>query len=356
MNFISPARTGLIAALCAGAAAAAAQDLPPRDFKVVGTWGNLSSWQNVEAPFWNDRIGAASGGALSGDAIPITEAGLKGGEVMRLLDLGVFEIAHGLGSYVASENPAIEGADLSSIAADFATMHAIADAYEPVMDRLFRETYGATIVALHPWPASMIYCREEVASIADLKGRKVRVHSATLGDFVEGAGGVTVTLPFAEVVPALEKGVADCAITDPVSAYKASWHEVIGHVFALPVGYSITFTAVNAALWDGLDAATREVMQTAFDDMEADGWRIAEEQQDMGVACLTGTGPACTLGGTPGSAELHLPQQSDTAARQRILDEFVLRRWAARCGADCAATWNATAGAAAGLTAPGSEG
>ena len=40
-----------------------------------------------------------------------------------------------------------------------------------------------------------------------------RVYSTTLGDFVEGAGGVSVTIPFAEVVPALQKGVADCGIT-----------------------------------------------------------------------------------------------------------------------------------------------
>ena len=57
-----------------------------------------------------------------------------------------------------------------------------------------------------------------------------------------------MTIPFAEVVPALEKGVADCAITDPMSAYDAKWHEVVTDVFALRVGYSITFTAINSKL------------------------------------------------------------------------------------------------------------
>lgn len=72
---------------------------------------------------------------------------------MRLLNLRFFEVAHGLGSYVASENPAIEVVDLSSIAPDFAMMRAVTDAYRDTMDKSFRETYGATIVALHPWPA-----------------------------------------------------------------------------------------------------------------------------------------------------------------------------------------------------------
>lgn len=341
-----------VVALAGGSAFA--EEITPHQFKVVGTWGNLSSWQNVEQPFWSDQIPAATGGAITGDAIPITEAGLKGTEVMRLLKLGVFEVAHGLGSYVASENPAIEGADLSSIASDFDTMRAVVEAYRPTMDKIFRDTYGATIVSLHPWPASMIYCRDAIAGIADLKGRKVRVHSATLGDFVEGAGAVTVTLPFAEVVPALEKGVADCAITDPVSAYKASWHEVINHVFALPVGYSITFTAVNAKLWEGLDETTRTALTENFAAMEESGWKIAASEQDMGVACLTGTGPDCAFG-EAGSATLTVPGEADKDARQKILDEFVLKRWAARCGGDCIDAWNESAGKAAGLAAPQPE-
>lgn len=326
---------------------AAAADMPAREFKVVGTWGNLASWNDLELPFWSETLPTLSGGQLTGSAIPITEAGLKGSEVMRLLDLGVFEVAHGLGSYVAAENPAIEGVDLSSIASDFTTMRAISDAYKPVMDSSFRETYGATILSMYPWPASMIYCRDPISSLADLADRKVRVHSATLGDFIEGAGGTVVTLPFAEVVPALERGVADCAVTDPVSAYRASWQEVINHVYALPIGYSMTFSAINTDLWDEMTDETRDVMTQAFTQLEEDGWANAAEQQAMGVACLTGTSE-CTMG-EPGSATLTLPTEADIAARQTILDEFVLPRWAERCGAECAATWTETAGAAAGL-------
>ena len=336
--------TAAIAATSVGPAFAEVQ---AHEFKVVGTWGNLASWNDLELPFWTETLPGLSGGQLTGNAIPITEAGLKGGEVMRLLNLGVFEVAHGLGSYVAAENPAIEGMDLSSIASDFATMRAISDAYRPVMDESFQNTYGATILSMHPWPASMIYCRDPISSIADLAGRKVRVHSATLGDFIEGAGGTVVTLPFAEVVPALERGVADCAVTDPVSAYRASWQEVINHLFALPIGYSMTFSAINTDLWQGLDEDSRAIMTDAFRKLEEDGWSNAEKQQAMGVACLTGTSE-CTMG-EPGSATLTLPTEADIATRQAILDNYVLPRWAERCGADCAAAWTETAGAAAGL-------
>lgn len=340
----------LLSALAFGMAATPlAAEIQQHEFKVVGSWGNLASWTDLEKPFWDEKMPAATGGKITASAIPITEAGLKGGEVMRLLNLGVFEVAHGLGSYVSAENPAIEGVDLSSIAPDFATMHAISDAYRETMDKSFRETYGATILALHPWPASMIYCTKPISSIADLKGRKVRVHSATLGDFVEGAGGVSVTLPFAEVVPALEKGVADCAITDPMSAYNAKWQEVITDVFPLRVGYSITYSAINTKVWDSLNQETRDAMQAAFTDMEAQGWADAERKEAEGVACLTGGD--CPLG-EAGKATLATVGEADVATRTAILNDFVLKRWGERCGAECAATWNATAGVAAGLVVP----
>ena len=339
-----------LAALAILVAGEATAEVSPHEFKVVGTWGNLSSWKDVEQPFWATTLPEMSGGALTGDVIPVTEAGLKGTEVMRLLKLGVFEIAHGVVGYVAQENPAIEGADLSSIAQDFDTMRAVTDAYRDELDRVFQETYGAKVLALHPFPASMIYCSAPVAGIEDLEGRKIRVHSATLGDFVEGAGGVAVTLPFAEVVPALEKGVADCAITDSMSAYNAKWHEVVDYVFALPVGYTITFTAINDDLWQSLDPEIQEMLTEAFGRMEDEGWASAREGDAMGVACLTGTGE-CTVG-EPGTAELVEPTDADVAARQRILDEYVLARWADRCGSACVETWNATAGEAAGLAAP----
>ena len=83
-------------------------DIKPQEFKVVGTWGNLSAWQVYEKPFWAEMLPKASGGKLTAQAIPITEAGLKGYEVVRLLQLNVFDFAHGLVGYVAKGNGLIE--------------------------------------------------------------------------------------------------------------------------------------------------------------------------------------------------------------------------------------------------------
>ncbi len=51
------------------------------------------------------------------------------------------------------------------------------------------------------------------------RGKKIRVYSTTLGDFVEGVGGTSVTVSFGEVIPALEKGVVVVLRLGTMSAY-----------------------------------------------------------------------------------------------------------------------------------------
>ena len=168
-------------AALAGAPISGSAEIPAREFKVVGTWGHLTAWQKIESPLWAEMMPEASGGKLTAQAIPITEAGLKGYEVIRLLKLNVFDFAHGLVGYVAKGNGLIEGADLAGMAQDFTTLRDIHSAYRETIDKTFQETFGAKVVALHPWPPSLVYCTEPVASVKDLKGKKIRVHSASLG-------------------------------------------------------------------------------------------------------------------------------------------------------------------------------
>jgi len=332
-----------------GTATSSSAEMQAREFKVVGTWGHLSAWQNNEKPFWTEMLPKASGGKLTAHAIPITEAGLKGYEVIRLLKLNVFDFAHGLVGYVAKGNGLIEGADLAGMSQDFATTRKIHDAYRETIDQTFQKTFGAKVVALHPWPPSLVYCVKQVASVKDLKGKKIRVHSASLGDYVEGTGGTSVTMSFGEVLPALQKGVVDCAITDAMSAYRGKWHEVIKYVIPSKLAYSVSFTAVSTKLWAKLDAETKDVMMKTFAKMEAKAWQSAIDDDKNGVACLT-SGP-CPKGKAGGAKRVEV-DAAGLAAHQDVLKNVVLKRWAKRCGADCVKIWNSTAGKAAGLVAP----
>ena len=333
----------------AAATAAAAQEKVV--LKVVGTWGNLSNWTKVEQPFWNETLPKASNGMITAQASPQTELGLKGFEIMRLLKLGVFDVAHALPIYIA-EDATVEGMDLAGVARDFATARKITEAYEPVLAKALEEQYNAKLLNQYPFPSQIFYCNKPIDGIESLAGRKIRVQGASQGDFVEGLGANPVTIAFAEVVPSLQKGVVDCGITGTMPAYKAKWHEVATHAFPLRVGFTVTFTAINMNSWNKLDPKAQETLLKASAEFEDNAWKVIEAEDQEGIFCSTGTGP-CSVG-EPADMTLVEPTDKDFEARDRILRDVVLKRWAQRCGADCAERWNETVGKVVGLTASGS--
>lgn len=335
------------AMLTASAVGVVAAD-KPATIKAVGTWGSLTNYQKHEGPFWNEQITEASGGTIIGDIKPQTELGLKGFEIMRLVKNGVFDFAFGLPGYVAAENAIFEGGDLSSVTQDIDTQRKVADAYYPILEKAFAETYNAKLMTLYPFPSQTLWCNGEVKGLADLAGKKIRVYSTTLGDFVEGVGGTSVTVPFAEVIPALEKGVVDCGITGTMSAYKAKWHQVATHAYTLRVGWGLAFGAMNMDKWNSMSADQQAVLTKEIDALTDRMWAETATEDEVAISCITGG--KCDIG-EPGAMTLVEPTDADLKARDKIANDVILARWAERCGEECAATWNDTVGSLLGLKA-----
>jgi len=321
-----------------------AQDLKRQTFNAVGTWGNLNNFKKHEGPFWRGVVPKASGGKITAKIQPINEIGLKGFEMTRLLKLGVFDMAFGVIGYVAGEDPVFEGPDLSAVAQDIGTARAIVNAYRPIMEKAFEEIFEAKLMVLYPFPSQMFWCNAEIGKIEDLKGKKIRVYSATLGDFVEGVGGISATIAFGEVVQALEKNLADCGITGTTPAYNAKWHQVATHAYAMRVGWGISFGAFNLKRWNKLDDATKAFFTAQFRMLEDSMWKTTGTEDAMGLSC--NTGGECAMG-KPGGMKLVTPSKADLAKRTEILHSHVLKRWGERCKKkrpNCVKDWNATIG------------
>jgi TRAP-type C4-dicarboxylate transport system substrate-binding protein len=332
------------------AAGALAQDLPKQAFKVVGTWSNLTNWQQNEQPFWAKVVPEASKGQITANAQSLSELGLKGTEIIRMVKLGLFDFAHGVAIYIA-EDAAVEGVDIAGVAKNFDQARKSVDAYAPILSAAFEKKYGAHVMNYYPWPSQMFYCNSPIKGLADIKGKKVRVQGTSQGDLVEALGGTGVTIPFAEVVPALQRGTVDCGITGTMPAYKAGWHEVTSHVLALPVGFTVSFTIVSLNTWNRLDAKTKAFMEATFKDQTDKWWQTIIDEDTMGLNCTTGTGQ-CSVG-KPGKLVKVEPSAADNAALETAMRDVVLKRWAKRCGADasCIKNWNDTVGKVVNLTA-----
>jgi TRAP-type C4-dicarboxylate transport system substrate-binding protein len=343
-----PTMTLLIAgAALAATGAVSAEELPRTQLKVLGLQSHLNSYQTGEVPFWSERISQASDGQVTARLTAQDMMGLKGTEVLRLMKLGVLDFASGVLSYMASDNAEFEAIDLPGVSQSIETTRAISDAYKPVLGQIMEEQYGVKLLMLFPSPPQVFWCKPEIAGYEDLPGLKVRVFNKSMSDMVTALGGTSVTMPFGEVTPALERGVIDCAITGTLSGNTNKMFEVTSYLWPLYTGWSMHFHGASLEVWNQLDPKVQEFLLEQFEWFDQKLWDTVAEEVEDGVRCSIGVEP-CKFG-YPG--KMTLVEVSDEAwqRQEEILKEQILPDWAQRCGKECAETWNETIGKVVGM-------
>ena len=327
-----------------------AADLPRTELKGVGLNGATVASSRDELPFWRETIPEASDGQVTMDIQPLDQMGIDDKTMLRLLSQGVMDFASMDISKMAGDDAAFEGCDLAGLTTTVEDARAACNAWRDTIARKMEAGWDAKLLGFGGNPPQVFWCREELTGLEDLEGRKIRVFNATMSDFVEGIGGTTVNIPFAEVVPALQRGVVDCAITGSLSGNTARWWEVADYLYPLSAGWSINVHAMNLESWNALDPAVQEFLLEQFEGYEDKMWDTVQLATEEGVSCNIGEDP-CTIG-IKADMNLVPVEESEEAARQELLENAVLKGWARRCGEECAAEWNDTVGELLGLTAP----
>jgi TRAP-type C4-dicarboxylate transport system substrate-binding protein len=341
---------GLTIGLLGTIAAAGAAELPKTHVKVIGYFSNLAQTKLVEKPFWTQKIEKDSNGAVTADYNNLDVLGINDYQILHMTQLGVTDFAATDISKMAGDDPVFEGCDLAGITNDIDTARKACDAWRPMMADAMAKKFKTQLMILAPNPPIVFWCRDKIAHLSDMKGKKVRVFNKTQSDFVTALGGETITMAFPEVVPALQRGVVDCALTGTLSGNTAGWPEVSKYLLPLNVGWSIAYEAANASSWEKFKPEIRQFFEKEFKQLEDDMWTIGEKATREGVDCNTGKGE-CTLG-KKGSMELVQISPEDEAARKKLVQDVVLAAWGKRCGKPCAEKWNGTVGKIVGLEIP----
>jgi len=340
-SYLGLAALGLAAL---ASSAVAAQEIASVNLKVSGGNRTQNQFRFIQEPFFTEQLPAASGGAVTTTFGSLDDLGIQGPEVLRLLSLGMFDISEGTLSYMAGEAPQFESLDLPGLTADIDQQRAMAEALRPELEAVMAERFNVKLLSMAPIALQVLYCNKPVASLADLEGLKVRTFNRSMAELVEGLGGQSVNIPFAEVVPAMDRGVADCAITGTSAGNTARWWEVTDHLVILPMGWSMTFFAANSDSWARLPETTQALLTEQFADMQDRQWAQAANDIQDGINCNIAQGEC--KDGIVAERPMTLVELSaeDQALAAEILSQSVLPSWAERCGAECVANWNATAG------------
>jgi TRAP-type C4-dicarboxylate transport system substrate-binding protein len=335
---------GLALALGASQASAAGK----LDIRVLAWFGNQVATDDIELPFWK-KLEEATGGELSATVRTIDEVGLKGFDSLRTLQEGAFDILVFQTGFVSGDDPFFTGHDLPGVAPDFALARKAADAYREAFDKRLRKYRGRLLIQW-PYPAQMVYCKGEVSGLADLKGKKIRVSSSVLAAMVKDWGAIAVSLPFSEVYTALQRGVADCALSGSLSGNTASWYEVSDTLYTLTVGWGLTAHAASEGFWNKLTAEQKDALMAQMKKLEDQLWDFGLESTQDGINCNAGKDP-CKYG-KKGKMTVVEASEADMKSLQQTSQKVVVPTWREDCERvfpECAAEWNSTVGKAVGM-------
>ena len=155
-------------------------------------------------------------------------------------------------------------------------------------------------------------------------------------------------MAFAEVIPALQKGVVDCGITGTMPAYNAKWYQAATHAYTMRVGWGMAFGAISMKTWKGMSPAQQKMLTSEINKLTDRMWEETAKEDALAIQCLTGK--ECPLG-TVGGMKLVEPSAADIVKQKKIAQDVVVANWAKRCDDECVATWNKVVGPIVGITA-----
>ena len=336
----------LHASPCAAQAPAAS----PQHLRIVGGLAGVNQYTRYEEPFWTRELARLSNGRATAEIVPFDRAGIRGQEMLRLVQLGVVPFGTSILNLSAVDDAELAMPDLAGLNPDMATLRHSVAAFRPYLKKVLRERYGSELLAIYAYPAQVTFCIKPVASLADLSGRRIRISSATQSDWVSALGATPVQTAFAEVVGNLRSGTIDCAITGTMSGNSIGLHEVTSHIQTTSVNWGVAAFVANGAAWAALPKELQELLQRELPKLEQAIWADAEAETRDGIACNTGA-PSC-VGGRKGKMIEARPSAADAARGREILVTKVLPGWLKRCGPPCAPLWKQTMGSAINLSQP----
>lgn len=143
---------------------------------------------------------------------------------------------------------------------------------------------GLKLLTAHAWPSQQVFSHQPIRTIADWKGKKIRVYGADTSNITKTLGGVPVNIPFGELYTALEKKTVDGAITSATNAEPMKFFEVskvINYWFL--AGASSEWLVVNQKAWDGLAKDLQQIVldslkEVRFEDKEWEDAKAFEER------------------------------------------------------------------------------
>ncbi len=199
-----------------------------------------------------------------------------GAQIKRAIQTGQVPIGERLLSGHQNEN-AIFGVDsVPFLATSFDDAAKLWDAAKPTLEKVLADQ-NLTLLYSVPWPPQGLYFRDEVKSVADMKGIKFRSYNNATARLAELTGMLPVTIEAAEISQAFATGVADSMVSSGATGYDRKVWESLNYFYEVDAWLPRNYIMVNSDVWSGVSDGNKAIVQACAGLAEYAGtWRAIQ--------------------------------------------------------------------------------
>ncbi|MDD9923750.1 MAG: TRAP transporter substrate-binding protein [Boseongicola sp.] len=200
----------------------------------------------------------------------------KGADIKRAVQTGQVNIGERLLSGHQNENALFGFDSVPFLATSFDDADKLWKAAKPTIEKVLADQ-NLTLLYAVPWPPQGLYFRDEVNSVADMKGIKFRSYNNATSRLAELTGMLPVTIEAAEISQAFATGVADSMVSSGATGYDRKVWESLNYFYEVDAWLPRNYVMVNSDAWNGLSDANKNVMRGCAEIAEYAGtWRSKE--------------------------------------------------------------------------------
>jgi len=258
--------TSLLVMLSLLAGGAAVQP-PPATAQAAPIVWNLPTvaaptyYHTVNYQAWAAKVKEKSGGRMEIRVHPASSL-YPGPELIPAVLDGRSEVGTVLAAYLTDVLLEMGPLELPFMTSDMREHKKAAMALRPFYTEMLAKK-GLKLLSINTWPSQQIFSTAPIRTVADWKGKKIRVYGADTANIARILGAAPVNIAFGEVYTALEKRTVDGAMTSATNAEPMKFFEVAKFLdYWYIAGASQEWLVANQKAWDALP---KDLQQTVLD-------------------------------------------------------------------------------------------
>ena len=256
------------------------------DTSIVWPEGNFHT-QNAIA--FAEAVSDVTDGAVAITVHPGGALGIRGPEGMAAVRDGIVPIADVLLNQQVGEAPVLGIETLPFMAPTIPQLALLHKFYRPVLDDV-AASMNQKVLYVVPWPGQAVYSPEQINTIEDLAGLRIRVVDANGTDFFGALDAVPVQMPWGEVVPSLAAGTIRGVTTSSSSGVDGSFWEFMDHMSSFNWQASSNAVTVNLDAWNALAPEHQAAIERLAHNMEGQFWLNTVAEDGKKIATLRENG------------------------------------------------------------------